>query len=140
MPSHVSQPGLPSQGVVGLAGLAALAALALTISGGAGGGGVERGEASARIQRTQSLLLPQAGSFESPVNPYLAPNDLYLFWGESSATGTLSSQFNGGRGRASSGQRIRQVLRLGDFTGSGYFSSSLLLSSLELSDKKVDEP
>lgn len=109
----------PLQGVVVVAVLATFSAVAIVIKGGEEGGGQGNvREVSARMQRIQSLLLPQ-GAFESPINPYLAPNDLFLFWGESSSTGTLSSQFNGGRGRASSGQRIRQVLRLGDFTGSG---------------------
>lgn len=68
--------------------------------------------------RMQSLLLGE--SWLRPINPYLPPRDLYLFWGLSSATGTLASGFSGGRGRASSGERIRQVLKLGDFTGNGY--------------------
>jgi len=112
-----------AKGVVVVAVLATFSAVAIVIKGGEEGGGQGNvREVSARMQRIQSLLLPQ-GAFESPINPYLAPNDLFLFWGESSSTGTLSSQFNGGRGRASSGQRIRQVLRLGDFTGSGYEDS-----------------
>jgi len=69
--------------------------------------------------RMQSLLLAQS-SWLKPINPYLAPTDLYLFWGGSSATGTLASGFSGGRGRASSGERVRQVLKLGDFTGNGF--------------------
>jgi hypothetical protein len=78
------------------------------------------GDVAARLQWTQSLLLPSEGF--TGINPYLAPNDLYLFWGESASTGTLASGFNGGRGRASSGQRIRQVLNFGDFTGNGWDS------------------
>uniref|UniRef100_A0A7S0ESQ9 Uncharacterized protein n=1 Tax=Hanusia phi TaxID=3032 RepID=A0A7S0ESQ9_9CRYP len=70
--------------------------------------------------RTQMLLLNSAADWMQPINPYLAPTDLYLFWGSSTAYGTLASGYSGGRGQASSGERIRQVLKFGTFTGNGY--------------------
>ena len=54
------------------------------------------------------------------VNPYVPPKDLYIFWGKSSAKGTLASQWVGGSGRASSAQRIRQILNFGTFSGNHY--------------------
>jgi len=45
-------------------------------------------------QRTQMLLLNQA-DWMKPINPYVPPMDLYIYWGESSARGTLASGFQG---------------------------------------------
>ena len=47
-------------------------------------------------------------------NPYLVPQDLYLFWGSSAFKG------HGATGRVSSAQRVRQVLGVGHFTGNQY--------------------
>jgi len=74
-------------------------------------------------QRTQMLLLDQA-DWMKPIDPYVAPMDLYLYWGESSARGTLASGFQGGRGRSSSGERVRRVLNFGSFTGNGYMNDA----------------
>mmetsp|Transcript_19228 Transcript_19228/g.30039 ORF Transcript_19228/g.30039 Transcript_19228/m.30039 type:complete len:346 (+) Transcript_19228:235-1272(+) len=80
--------------------------------------GVSVGSLKARKQML--LLNPEAGWMNQPINPYLAPTDLYLFWGDSTEPGTLASGFSGGRGRTSSGERIRQILKFGTFTGNGY--------------------
>ena len=73
--------------------------------------------------RTQMLLLDQS-EWEKPLDPYVPPSDLYLYWGTSSARGTLASGFQGGRGRSASGERVRQVLRFGTFTGNGYMDDT----------------
>jgi len=54
------------------------------------------------------------------VDPYVPPKDLYIYWGSSSAKGTVASQLTGGAGRASSAQRVRQVLHFGTFFGNHY--------------------
>jgi hypothetical protein len=74
-------------------------------------------------QRREMLLLNQA-DWMKPLNPYVPPMDLYLYWGESSARGTLASGFQGGRGHSSSGERVRHVLKFGSFTGNGYMNDA----------------
>ena len=74
-------------------------------------------------QGTQMLLLKQA-DWEAPINPYVAPRDLVVFWGDSTSYGTIASSFQGGRGRSASGERVRRVLNFGTFTGNGYMDDA----------------
>lgn len=80
--------------------------------------GVQQG-----TQGTQMLLLKQA-DWEAPINPYVAPSDLVVFWGDSTSYGTIASSFQGGRGRSASGERVRRVLNFGTFTGNGYMDDA----------------
>ncbi len=72
-------------------------------------------------QEPQRTTMLAVSGWNTPfVNPYVPPKDLYIFWGKSSAKGTLASQWIGGSGRASSAQRIRQILNFGTFSGNHY--------------------
>lgn len=68
----------------------------------------------------QPETISSSGWNQPFVNPYVPPKDLYLYWGSTSARGTVASQLTGGAGRASSGQRVRQVLHFGTFFGNHY--------------------
>lgn len=69
------------------------------------------GEGKARMQE-----LSYADDLEFH-QPYVAPTDLYVFWGKSSFKGHYAL------GRVSSAQRVRKVLNVGSFTGNKWEDS-----------------
>jgi len=89
------------------------------LRGKAGEGAALRGQKALM----QQLVLKPLGWNQPFVDPYVPPRDLVVYWGKSTHRGTIASQLTGGSGRASSGQRVRQVLHFGTFLGNHYGDS-----------------
>eukprot|EP00961_Rhodomonas_salina_P298680 3938292-Rhodomonas_salina.3 len=76
---------------------------------------VEAGDAEGTQLESPARFESLSWADELQLQPgYLPPKDLFVFWGKSSFKG------HGPLGRASSAERVREVLHLGHFTGNSY--------------------